>query len=103
MKTKSLLLASAMLTALPSLAYAEPTDSWYMGIGAGANWLDAEGEATIVPPGSTTAADVDFDTGWVVLGGVGYHWDGFRLELELGYRDNDFESITTLGGTFPGS
>ena len=89
MKVKSLLLASAMLAGLPTLAYAEPTESWYVGVGAGANWGDDQTGILTNSVGATTGYALEFDTGWIVAGSVGYHWDMARLELELGYRDND--------------
>jgi opacity protein-like surface antigen len=79
-----------MLVGLPGVAAAEPNDSWYVSAGIGANWLDDVSGTIVGTAGGTTADFVaEFDTGWVVDGAVGYNWDAFRLELELGYRSND--------------
>jgi outer membrane protein OmpA-like peptidoglycan-associated protein len=41
--------------------------------------------------------DVSADEGWMGLLGGGYSWlNGFRLEGELGYRDNDFNDTEAL-------
>ena len=34
------------------------------------------------------AADIEFDTGWALNGAVGYDFDGFRVEGEIGYQHN---------------
>jgi opacity protein-like surface antigen len=85
-----------MLVGLPGLAFAEASDSWYVGLGAGANWLD-DIETTFNGPGGGATPDAyqaEFDTGWMLAGAVGYNWEAFRLELELGYRTNDTSGVS---------
>ena len=46
------------------------------------------------------ASDVDLDSGIVGIGALGWKWDqGFRTELELGYREADVDSIAAVAGT----
>jgi outer membrane protein OmpA-like peptidoglycan-associated protein len=38
---------------------------------------------------------IEFDTGWAVMGSVGYRWDSnWRLEFELAFRQNDWDTKT---------
>lgn len=67
---------------------------WYIGLEAGANW-NSDNDALFgegVP--ATTPVNIDYDTGWAVLGTMGYAFAGnWRLEGEFGYRDNDIDTI----------
>jgi outer membrane protein OmpA-like peptidoglycan-associated protein len=55
-------------------------------------------DGTVVFPGPVTSAvNAEFETGWVGVGSLGYAWDNWRLEFELGYRDMTTERIT-FGG-----
>lgn len=103
MRLKTLLLAATAFVSVPAIASAEPMDSWYLDLGVGANWLDVDGSVTTVTGGSSTDFEGDFETGWVVLGDIGYQWDNVRLALEIGYRDNDLDTVTSpiFPGTFP--
>jgi outer membrane protein OmpA-like peptidoglycan-associated protein len=57
-------------------------------------------EGTVVFPGPvTTGVDAEFETGWVGVGSIGYAWDNWRLEFELGYRDQTTDSISFGGVT----
>ncbi len=100
MKLKSILLASAVLAGLPSLASAEPDNSWSLAVGAGGNWLDDVNGTIAV--GAGAPFELGFDTGWVAEVGVGYNWEMVRLELELSYRENDADffnsSFVTVNG-----
>lgn len=102
MKMKSILLASVVAAAAPSLAMAqEPMESWYLSLGAGVNSLDEVDGILTSSGGVTTDFAIDFETGWAFGGAVGYHWDMLRLELELSYRENDasdFEGAATTTG-----
>ncbi|MCR6632693.1 MAG: OmpA family protein [Magnetospirillum sp.] len=71
---KSLFAAAALTIAAPAVANAQ----WYVGLDAGANYLEDPG-----------VANSDSDWGWVGLGQVGYNFGGPKVEFEVGYRDND--------------
>jgi outer membrane protein OmpA-like peptidoglycan-associated protein len=65
-------------------------------MGAGANWLeDSRYTAT---GGSTYTGRDEFDTGYIIAGAVGYDWGRWRAELELAYRQNGIDCVTTGGG-----
>jgi outer membrane protein OmpA-like peptidoglycan-associated protein len=89
---KTLLLAGVASIGLMSSAQAQE-GNWYGGAGFGANWLD---ESEVEFTGFPTVFDVEYDTGWVMTGAVGYRWDYLRLEFELAYRDNESESVTPV-------
>ena len=40
----------------------------------------------------TWADDISFDTGLAINGAIGYDFDTFRAEVEVGYQKNDFDS-----------
>ena len=83
--------ASAMVLAMSSLpAGAALPHGWYVSLQGGANFLE-DTSVTVAPPGFT--GTIEPDTGWVVMGAVGYRWDtNWRVEFELAYRANDFDA-----------
>jgi OOP family OmpA-OmpF porin len=109
MKLKAMLLGTALTAAFAVTADAAASNrGWYVGVEAGANWMqDVEDNVTIVGNPVTTL-DVDFDTGWAAIATVGYaFWESnWRVELEAAYRANDIDaavfrvapSITADGG-----
>ncbi len=79
---------------------------WYVGLEGGANWVDDNTFAydTGNPPGGAPLAvrEMEFDTGWAALGTVGYGFEkNWRVELELGYRQNDADFALPVGAAFP--
>lgn len=84
--------------ASPSLG-AEP--GWYVSGQAGASFLnDADIEAT--DEGITLDGEIEHDVGFGVGGALGYDiGNGFRVEGEIGYRQNDLDEIGGTG-TFEG-
>lgn len=46
-------------------------------------------------------AEITFDTGWGILGAVGYDFGMFRLEGELGYQENDLDEGKLWGYSLP--
>jgi outer membrane protein OmpA-like peptidoglycan-associated protein len=77
---------------------------WYVGLEAGANWIDDTSVLFDRPvysdvsiesvslPYYGNSAGLTFDTGWAGFATVGYGFEkNWRIELELGYRDNDAE------------
>ncbi|HEX3347810.1 MAG TPA: outer membrane beta-barrel protein, partial [Acetobacteraceae bacterium] len=101
---KRFLLAATIL-ALPLAAKAQPVTGLYVGAGAGANFMPPEKVEGIFqsPPASgqsgfVTRTKVNFDTGFVGVGSVGYGFgNGLRVEAEGDYRYNSV-SHTTTGG-----
>jgi OmpA-OmpF porin, OOP family len=97
MKIRALLMSAVASVALAGTANAGHFNGWYIGVEAGANWID---DADAIVTFETIEEEVagpetfDFDTGWAVFATVGHafasHW---RLEGELGYRSNEI----TLG------
>jgi outer membrane protein OmpA-like peptidoglycan-associated protein len=94
MRFRTALLATAFLTAASAAAMAQQTTGLYLGLGGGANWArDAEFE------GGGINTEAEYDTGWAGIGAIGYGFgNGLRLELELGYRTNDIDSVQGVTG-----
>jgi len=98
MFSRALKLSTALvvLTVAP-VANAGHMTSWYVGLEAGANWAgDADVQvdtidALLTPyPGSAA----DFEAGWAGMATIGYAWEEWRVELELGLRENDFDVLS---------
>jgi OmpA-OmpF porin, OOP family len=91
--TRALALAAALGSAavLASPADAQQTNGLYIAGGAGLNWLrDAETRVN----GAGTG-DTESDLGWAGIGAVGWGFgNGFRIEGELGYRENEVDRLT---------
>lgn len=103
MKLKTTLLASAAFVAFASTGQTSELRGTYVAIEGGASWIGNERfvQATAVTGTITNSASfaAEFDTGWAILGSIGYAFDNnFRAELELGYRDNNFDRLLQ---TFP--
>lgn len=80
---------------LPGVAAAQSlSNSIYGELRGGASFLtDSELDA-----GGGAKADLEFDTGWLVEGAVGYaHESGFRGEVALGYRRNNNDELEGFG------
>jgi OmpA-OmpF porin, OOP family len=97
MTLRSALLAATAAAAFGGAANAAQLDGWYIGLEGGANWVDDWSHT--FNSGGPTPGQASFDTGWTVLATVGHGWgNGFRLEFEAGYRDNDVD-VFSIGGT----
>lgn len=98
---KNALLASALGLSVYALATGATANQrpagWYLGVEGGVNWIDEtelEFEPIAIP-----GFEADFDAGWAVIATVGKRFNGnWRLELELGYRENDVDCINFLSG-----
>ena len=89
---------------------AQPVTGLYVGLGAGANFLQ---ESSLSQSGSFTSAlrsrgypayggNVNWDAGIAVLGNIGWGFgNGLRLEGEVSYRQNDVNTITGFGALGP--
>ncbi|MDB5363465.1 MAG: hypothetical protein JWO51_4762, partial [Rhodospirillales bacterium] len=76
--------AQAQVVANPNYTYGP-----YVGIAGGGSFLN-----DISPNGGGADAKSEFDPGYVALGTVGWGFgNGFRAELEGGYRRNDLRSV----------
>ncbi len=92
MNRTNLLASAAALTLLATPVFAQD-EGFYVGVGGGINAIhntDIEGPAF----GSN---ELNYDEGFVGTGIAGYKYDnGFRNELELGYRQNDIDEISDV-------
>jgi OmpA-OmpF porin, OOP family len=100
MPFKRILLGSAVALACAVPASAGHFKGWYIGLEGGANWNadnDAAFFTTFALPGP---APIEFGEGWAVLAttGYGFHNSGWRVEGELGYRNNDIDVIGGVVG-----
>ena len=87
--SKKILLAGAAAVALIGSAAANTPDGFYLGLGAGANWVEDNDYFR----GKTRDGA---DTGYYVGGTVGYKFDfNLRTEFELSYRSNNYELFRT--------
>lgn len=80
------------LAAMTAAAEARPK-GWYLGLGGGVSTQESA-DFTVTPALPPTGAEgpVEFDTGWAVMGSVGYRWDSnWRFEFELAFRQTDWE------------
>lgn len=76
-------LLAALLSSAAGVAHA--TEGWYSRVDVG---YSTDGAL------ETDSGDLDFDDNWSGHLGGGYGFqNGFRLEGELGYRNNDFEDL----------
>jgi OOP family OmpA-OmpF porin len=99
-------LLGATILALPVAAQAQPVSGIYIGAGAGANWLQEANIGATGPLaeelrgiGVNPRGKVGFETGWVVVGSVGYGFgNGLRAEIEGNYRENDVDKIRGFNG-----
>jgi len=102
------MLATAAAVALTGSAGAANFHGWYLGVEAGASWVDDASMVSEFGPFGAPVfvgdAEVHYDTGWAVFGTVGYDFGRWRIEGEVGYRDNDISSATypAFGGALLG-
>jgi len=106
MSIRRALLAATFL-ALPVAAGAQPVSGLYIGLGAGANWINNPSHLDLrsggFGPGQTSstlhdAGKVKFATGYVGVLSLGWGFgNGFRAEIEGNFRENGIDSIRGLG------
>ena len=92
MTLRNALLATAAVVAMsPSLAFAQPISGPYVGIAGGVNILQ-DSDVTVQNVGR---GEAEFDTGWAGFLTLGWGFgNGFRVELEGGYRSNELGALT---------
>ncbi len=103
-------LVSAPLLASISTASAQPVTGLYIGVGAGANWVNNPAKVDLsgdVLPGNFGLAEntrinnvgkLNFDLGWTGVASIGWGFgNGFRAEIEGNFRENQVDSIRGFG------
>jgi len=103
MAFRIVLLSGAAIAAAMPMASAGELRGTYFALESGASWVQSESltQRLAFTTGATATAQLqgEFDTGWAVLGSVGYAFDNsVRVELEAGYRTNDLDQLLTIGG-----
>jgi outer membrane protein OmpA-like peptidoglycan-associated protein len=117
----SVLAASALALAVPVAANAQSTTGsrgflggyfpsgattavtgLYIAGGGGANWAEqaelSGGAFTGVAPFASNRGRVNFQTGWVALGSIGYGFgNGLRVEVEGNFRQNEVDRLKGFG------
>jgi outer membrane protein OmpA-like peptidoglycan-associated protein len=100
MKCGAALLGAAAVLALSTPANAARLTSWY-GVfeGGGSAVQDIEIQQYTTPAPVPVTSTLALDVGWAALVSVGYAYDnGWRVELEGGYRHNGFDRVIGAGG-----
>ena len=104
MTFRAILLSGTALIAAAPVALSGELRGTYFALEGGASWVQSESllRSLAFTTGATTSTNLqgEFDTGWAILGSVGYAFDNnLRAELEVGYRDNDLDQLLTIGGS----
>jgi opacity protein-like surface antigen len=77
---------SVIALVICAVGAAQAEDGWHGRADAG---YSVDGQIEV-----DTGDDLDFDNNWMAAAGIGYGLDnGFRVEGELSYRDNDFSDF----------
>ena len=112
MKARGILLATVAGVSIAAASQSSAHhQGWYVGLEAGANWVDDQSildnrqvfsdvaiESVSLPYYYGNNSDLKFDTGWAGLATIGYGFEkNWRVELELGYRDNDAQLTRDFG------
>jgi hypothetical protein len=100
MKIGAALLGAAAVLALSTPANAGRLTSWYGVFEGGASVTqDFDIQTFFTPLPVTATSTLDTDIGWAALASVGYAYDnGWRVEMEGGYRHNEFNELISAGG-----
>ena len=92
--------AAALLAFTTSPAEARRFTQWYFGVDGGASWVEDIDVSTYTnPPGPPGVAQTNtVDQGWAAFATAGYAFNNnWRVELEGGYRANEFDT-NIIGG-----
>jgi opacity protein-like surface antigen len=88
-------LIGCFLLAFPTLSLA--ASNWYGSINAGVAIMpDSDIDVNIVGEGSYSG-NLEYDTGFIIGGAIGYKIDQFRIEGAVGYQNNDIDKISAYG------
>ncbi len=96
-------MAAVAAVLLPASVSAQSYEDTMKGL-----YFDLRGGLTSLSDSDLSEAGVtgeaEFDNGYGIEGAVGYaHHSGFRGELALGYRNNDFDDVSVAGVSASGS
>jgi outer membrane protein OmpA-like peptidoglycan-associated protein len=90
-------IAGLSAASLPRAASAQPVSGPYISLGGGINYLQDERVRAGSNP--ATGSKLNWDVGPAGLGAVGYGFgNGFRVELEGNWRQNNINSFSPPGG-----
>ena len=102
MRRQAALLGAAAFIALTVPADAARLTGWYGVFEGGGNYIHDFDVGEYVPPGAPVTSTVTPEVGWAGLASVGYAYNnGWRVEVEGGYRYNALESILSGGVETP--
>lgn len=102
---RTILMGGACALLAAPTAFASELRGTYVAIEGGASWVESESllSATFPTAGGPAAGTTlqgEFDTGWAVLGSVGYAFaNHLRAEIEIGFRNNDVDRLITSAGS----
>ena len=104
MRVQIALLSGAAFIAAAPTVFAGELRGTYFALEAGASWVQSESliQDLAFTTGATTSTSLqgEFDTGWTILGSIGYAFDNnLRAEIEIGYRNNGLDQLLTIGGS----
>jgi OmpA-OmpF porin, OOP family len=86
-------LAAASIVGTAGAAAAADADGWYFTAGTGVNYVpDLKVHNTV---SAYDPAKVDTSLGMTIVAGGGYAFGPFRVEGEIGWRDNGLDKVTT--------
>ncbi|MEQ1811997.1 MAG: outer membrane beta-barrel protein, partial [Terricaulis sp.] len=93
-KLKRTLALAALMTGVGGMAsVANATEGWYGRADVGMS-IDGQLDGEVADGNTTASFGPDLEDGWLGDVGVGYGFgNGFRIEGELSYRNNQFEAI----------
>ncbi len=109
MKFRMTLLAATVLAApfaLPTLAQAQPVTGPYVSGGIGYNIMSSQKGKNVIldNQNNTNSVRIVTHNGWTGQGSIGYGFgNGFRVELEGDYYQNNFSKSHFAGNQFPAS
>ncbi len=110
MTMKKALLAATMLTLPAAVASAQPVSGPYIGVGAGANWVnnperfnvegETRGNLLNLQPNVRVenAGKINYEIGYAAVLSLGWGFgNGVRAEVEGNFRENEVDSIRGFG------
>jgi OOP family OmpA-OmpF porin len=93
---RKFLIGTALATTLLSSAAIARDNSWYVGVGAGANLMQNQIFDIRNAAGTVTTTDAirnKYEIGFDAGGNIGYDFGPFRAEFEVAYKDNNLDVV----------